>query len=132
LTGSRGLRSPEIESFFESQTTQLELITMLELLATTEAVLRIDFGNRVKLRKKDRLSRRFRRLKKERGHRVKLDEDILETLKGEGIAVADFRATLRLRHWLAHGRHWHPKLGRSYTPELVYDVARALIDSIAQ
>jgi hypothetical protein len=59
-----------------------------------------------------------------------LVDDILGALKEAGVGVGGFRGTLKLRDWLAHGRHWHPKLGRGYTPEDVLDIARELIDSI--
>ena len=103
---------------------------MFELLATTEAILRIEFDARVKGRRKDSLSRRFRDAHKLRGEKIRLDDDILAALKEAGVEVGDFRGTLRLRDWLAHGRHWHPKLGRGYTPGDVLGIARELIDSI--
>jgi len=59
-----GLTRSEIEEFFDAQRSQLELLTMLELLTTTEAVLRIEVKTRVAERKKDPLSRRFRELNK--------------------------------------------------------------------
>jgi hypothetical protein len=128
-----GLTRREVEDFFDAQRGQLELLTMFELLATTEAILRIEFKARVTARKKDGLSRRFREIHKALGDKIRLDEDILVAMKEEGTSanvVAAFRGTLRLRHWLAHGRHWHPKLGRGYAPGDVFDIARALIDSI--
>jgi hypothetical protein len=102
-----GLPQGEVEEFFEAQRGELELLTMFELLATTEAILRIEFKDRVAARK--------------------------AAMKEEGVAakiISAFRGTLRLRHWLAHGRHWHPKLGRGYAPGDVFDIARALIESI--
>jgi hypothetical protein len=51
-------------------------------------------------------------------------------MKKAGVAVGDFRGALKLRHWLAHGRWWQPKLGRNYTPQIVFDVSRVLIESI--
>ena len=126
-----GLTPEEVRKFFDEQTDQLESITMLELLSTTEAILRMDFKARVATRTKDELSRRCRDIQKDRDDKVRLDEDILEAMKEEGIPVAEFRGTLRLRHWLAHGRHWQPKLGRVYTPEVVFDVTKQLIGSIA-
>jgi len=44
--------------------------------------------------------------------------------------VSAFRGVLKLRHWLAHGRHWHPKLGRGYTPNDVFDISQALIYAV--
>ena len=106
---------------------------MFELLAITEAILRIEFKARVEARKKDGLSRRFRKIQKASGDKVRLDEDILSAMKAEVMPanlVAAFRGALKLRHWLAHGRHWHPKLDRGYAPSDVFDISRTLIDSI--
>lgn len=130
-----GFTRSEVEEFFDAHRGRLELLTMFELLATTEAVLRNDVKTRVALRKKDDLSRRFRKLQKENGDRIRLDEDILGAMKEDGVSasiIAAFRGALRLRHWLAHGRHWHPKLGRGYAPSDVFDISRQLIDSIPQ
>jgi hypothetical protein len=49
-----------VEAFFDEQAGYLELLTMFELLATIEAILRIEFKARVRERRKDDLSRRFR------------------------------------------------------------------------
>jgi hypothetical protein len=108
---------------------------MLELLATAEAILRIDFNRRVGARKRDGLSKRFRAIKKNaindararsaRRARIRLDDDILEAMTGEGIRVSEFRGALKLRHWLAHGRYWRPNLGRNYTPEEVFEICEA-------
>ncbi len=128
-----GLTLNEVQEFFDAQRGQLELLTMFEILATAEAVLRIDFRIRVDARKKDPLSKRFRTLHKAQGDKIRLDEDILSSMKEEGVAanaIAEFRGVLKLRHWLAHGRHWHPKLGRGYAPSDIFDISRALIDSI--
>lgn len=122
-----------VEEFFDEQRGRLELLTMFELLATAEAILRIEFKARVAQRRKDDLSRRFRAAYKRSGEKIRLDEDILAALKDVGVGsriVGAFRGTLRLRDWLAHGRHWHPKLGRGYTPDDVLGIARELIDSI--
>lgn len=128
-----GLTTVEIADFFDTQRTQLELLTMFELLAVTEATLRLEFQSRVRLRKKDSLSRRFRRLNREAGGRVRLDEEILDALGSEGLPpslIGDFCGTLGLRNWLAHGRYWHPKPGRRYTPADLFDTASALLKAI--
>jgi hypothetical protein len=128
-----GLTRTEAEEFFDQQRGRLEMLTMFEILATAEAILRIDFKARVTARTKDGLSRRFRKIHKARGGKIRLDEDILVAMKEEGVsanAVSAFRGTLKLRHWLAHGRHWHPKVRRGYAPNDVFDIAKALIDSI--
>lgn len=128
-----GYTRDEVVEFFDEQRGRLELLTMFEILATTEAVLRIEVRARVTARKKDPLSRSFRSLYKAKGDRIRLDEDILTSMKGAGVpasTIAAFRGALNLRHWLAHGKHWHPKLGRGYAPSDVFDISRALIHSI--
>jgi hypothetical protein len=128
-----GLTQTEVEEFFEAQRERLELLIMFDLIATTEAILRSEFSARVEARKKDSLSRRFRGIYQVRADRIRLDEDILGAMREEGVpanVVGAFRGALKLRHWLAHGKQWHPKLGRGYDPGDVFDISRALIDSI--
>lgn len=127
------LTHQEIAEFFDAQRSHLELLTMFALLATTEAILRIEFNSRVAARRRDNLSRRFREIKKAKEDKIRLDEDILSALKSEGMptsVLSAFRGTLKLRDWLVHVRHWHPKLGQSYSPGDVFDIAKALIDRI--
>ncbi len=57
-----GCTPGEVEEFFDAQRGQLELVTMFEILATTEAILRTEVKNGTVARKKDSLSKRFRRL----------------------------------------------------------------------
>lgn len=128
-----GFTRSEVDEFFERQREHLEILTMFQILATTEAILRIEVKTRVATRKKDPLSRKLRELDNTKDDRMRLDEDILVAMKDAGVsanAIAAFRGALKLRHWLAHGRHWHPKLGRGYAPSDVFDISRKLIDSI--
>ena len=128
--------------FFADQLQELELMTMLEMLSTVEAVLRLDFKRRVDHRihsleiggspGQGPVSRRFYGTHALRGRSVRIDEDILEAWKSEAsVKVSDLRGAWKLRDWLAHGRHWHPNLGRAYHPALVYEIAEKLLDSIS-
>jgi hypothetical protein len=122
----------EVEEFFEDQREQLEFVTMLDLLATVEAILRTDLGNRVAARKKDRLSTRFveinrnaindARTRSDRRPRIRLD-DILDAMAEEQIKVSEFRGALNLRYW-------RPNLGQGYTPEAIFDICEKLVNSI--
>ena len=128
----RGLDSSVVDECFELQRI-LELLTMLELLTTAEAILRMDFKTRVDRKEKDGLSRRYRKISKARGTKVRLEEDLLEALRPDlerASVAADFLGALRLRDWLAHGRYWHPKLGRNYSPADVFDICRAVTDAV--
>ena len=128
-----GLNEAETDKLFEDQRRELEFLTMLALLATAEAILRIDFDRRVTNRLKDPLSRKYRETRRKRKDRIRLDEDLLETLQTEvnpRSIVSEFRAALKLRHWLAHGSHWHPKLGRDYLPADIFDISIAVIETL--
>jgi hypothetical protein len=110
---------------------------MLGMLACTEATLRVDFIKRVSYKTKDGASRRFQDAAKERANRIRLEEDILDVwreqrIAGIGRAVSGFKGALNLRHWLAHGRYWKPKLGRAagYDPVDVFDICRELLEAI--
>ncbi len=132
-TAFRGMTWEEVEAHFLAQRRRLDLLTMFELLAMTEAVLKLDFQDRVLNRRKDPLSRRFRELNKVRPRGIRLKEHLIQLIEEEGLVIGkvvnDFRALLPLRHWLAHGRHWNPKLGRAYTPGDVYDISRRFLDA---
>lgn len=119
----------EVSASFDDQRDELDSLTMLGLLAAAEADLRVDYLTRVFERKKDDVSRAFRDLYKESATRVRLDEDLLEIWLQHAPCkkeVGDFRGALKLRHWLAHGRYWPPKLGRSYDADDVFLLIRAL------
>ena len=131
-----GKTEEELEVYFSYHITELKYMTMLGMLASTKAALRIDFIVRVKNRNKDEVSRKFRRTFKNRGiNRIRLEEDILDIWKehatnpGVNIAIADFKGALNLRNWLAHGRYWRPKIGRAdgYIPADVFDICRDLL-----
>ena len=120
----------DVNSFFG----ELDYLAMLDLLSAAEAAIRLNFLTRVEKRKKDLVSRRFRQLYKQKGWRVDLEGDLLATWKRlvpqTARAVGDFNGALGLRHWLAHGRYWDPKLGRDYSPEVIYDISHNLLSAI--
>ncbi len=126
-----GMSLEEVDDFFR----ELDLVTILDLLAAAEAAIRVDFLNRAYHGKGDQVAREFRTLYKRHGVRVRLDEDILETWKKHRAtaenAVSKFRGALKLRHWLAHGRYWTPKFRMNYSPSDVFDIADDLLNAIA-
>ena len=133
-----GKTRDELDADFAYQLAELGQLTMLALLACTEAALRVDFIERVANKKKDEVSRRFREIYKEQGiEKIRLEEDILDTWKDQGSAagikpaVGEFKGALPLRHWLAHGRYWKPKLGRAagYDPVDVFDICKGLLQT---
>lgn len=130
-----GMNREDIESYFEAHLRELELLACFDIIAAAEGYLRLEYLNRVYKRLKDVVSRRLRDLYKERGPRIRLDEDMLgvftENHPACKKAVGQFRAILGFRDWLAHGRYWKPKLGREtwqYTVVDALDAAEQLFD----
>ena len=99
----------------------------MTLLASIEASFRVDYLQRHYAKKKDPLSRAFQSLYREKQQNVSLLDDILDAWKTHSDIrpglISDIRSAFRYRHWLAHGRYWVPKLGRSYDFETIYDLA---------
>jgi len=122
----------DILNYFSEQKSELENLVSLNIMASVEATIRIDYLNRVYTRKKDPVSRCFRDLHKEKGVKASLENDILKIWKQEQPsckkAIDNFQQTLKLRHWLAHGRYWTPKLGRTYNLNHVFDIAEQLLN----
>jgi hypothetical protein len=127
-----GMAKDEIIEYFSWQKEELDRLVSLNLIASAEASLRIDYLTRVYERRKDILSREFRNLYKQKGTRASLEDDILKTWKQQHptskSAIGHFIGTLNLRHWLAHGRYWIPKFGRQYNPKDVFEIAENLFD----
>lgn len=134
-----GKTRDELDDYFVYQVAELESVTILGMFACGEAALRVDFIERVRNKKKDVVSREFRAIYKKRGEKIRLEEDILDTWKIHGPdakttrAVAEFKGALNLRHWLAHGRYWKPKLGRAagYDAIDVFDISKRLLQTIS-
>ena len=88
------------------------------------------------MRRKDPLSRAFRRLYQHQGNGVGLEEHILASWKAEAhdaptrSAIGDFSGALNLRHWLAHGRYYEPRLGHDYSPLDIYSMVVDLLSSL--
>jgi hypothetical protein len=126
----------ELEAGFDFMLSELEWVAMLSLLSTAEATLRVDFVVRVRERRKDSVSRCFRSAYSRRGiEKIRLEEDILDCWRDHGAcagvkgAVSEFKGALTLRHWLAHGRWWRPRLGRAdgYDPVDIFDICQQIL-----
>jgi hypothetical protein len=114
---------------------EIERTSILSLLAAIEAAFRVDYFERVYLKRKDPVSRACRALHARKAQAVKLDEDLLTLWLHHGQAakgfIADLRSAFHVRHWLAHGRYWSPRLGRYDDFDTVYTLAvsvSALLD----
>ena len=98
---------------------ELDRATVLVLCASIEAALRTDYTHRVTQKRKDAMARRFRKLDRQFGERVPLD-DILDAWRDELGGKQKFgrlKGLYKHRHWLAHGRHWVDKSGFAVAPD---------------
>jgi hypothetical protein len=124
----------DFEAFVSERIRETELRSTLTILAALEAALRIDYRHRVEQRRKDPLSKEFRRINRSRGTRVRFDEDLLELWRqhhpGYKKLVSELRAALHFRHWLAHGRYWQEPNGGRFDYFSVYSLAELILNTL--
>ncbi len=129
-----GLTDRELGDQFQSFDQELQFAACLAMMSAAEATIRRDYALRTYRRKRDDLSRAMRDLYKERATRVSLSDELLELWQEHHPrckrAIGEFRGAIRFRDWLAHGRWWMPKLGRSFRPEDVFDIADGLFQRL--
>ena len=127
----------ELDEFFVRQRDELKRLTMFNLLAATEAALKVDYIRRIIQNKKNKVTKDFAALYKDRKLKVGLEGDILATWSHScdhsptRSAISEFKVVLNLRNWLAHGRFWIPRLARDYDPQIVFDICDALLNTTA-
>ncbi|KAF3982003.1 MAG: hypothetical protein HFP81_00555 [Methylococcales symbiont of Hymedesmia sp. n. MRB-2018] len=129
-----GYSSGELANELRRRITELSHTSSLSLLATLEAIFRIDYLQRNYNRKKDSLSRTLREIYQEKSIRASLEDDILDAWKtnthGTSQIISDLKGAYKYRHWLAHGRYWEPKMGRqSYDYDSVYELTETILNS---
>jgi hypothetical protein len=122
----------ELREQFASARKHLQYAAMLHLLTTTEALLRLAFEDISERKTKPTIFRRFRKIGRERGEKIRLEEDILNTwievYPETARSIRDFKGVVPLRDWLAHGRYWNPKIGRpKYEVSDVFDIASEML-----
>ncbi len=115
-----GMTDEEYQIMFDEMEDEIDHWVVLNLIASAEANIKVDYLTRVKNRKRDSLSRHYRALYQSKKLRVRLYEDLLALWRDEDasskIALDQFAEILKIRHWIAHGRYWilkskyHPPL----------------------
>ena len=130
-----GMTRKEVKQYFSSHKEELEHVVSLDIVASAEASLRVDYLRRA-LRgkvKKNKIDKKFQELYHQKGTRVSLRDEILEIWKEVHPsctnAIGDFRSVLNVRDWFAHGRYWTPNFGRKYNATLVFNISKNLFDS---
>ena len=123
----------DLRGQFASARKHLQYAAMLHLLTTTEALLRLAFADLSKRKTKPAIFRRFRKIERERGEKIRLEEDILDTwieaYPETARSIREFKGVVPLRDWLAHGRYCSPKIGRPiYEVRDVFDIASEMLN----
>lgn len=130
----------DVDTYFDTQRRELDRLTVLNLVASAEATITIDYFRRVGGKLKDPLARAYqawhKKLTPKKQLRPNFDEDgILDVLKETKVMdnnlIGQYRECLPARHWLGHGRRWEkPMTVDRFDPDDVYDRANALIQAM--
>lgn len=132
-----GYTPEDLTDELKNRIDELGRTTSLSLLATLEAVFRIDYITRCEKRKKDTISKELRVIYQQKITRASLEEDILNIWKENTSSdtsklISDLKRAYKFRHWLAHGRYWTLKIGRpksEYDYSEIYELAKAILDN---
>ena len=124
----------EVEKELSLRLYESDIRSTFAVITSLETAFRIDFELRCRKRLKDSLSIYFRDLEKMHGNRVHLDEHILEGWKrhhtpSSARLISELRGAFKFRHWIAHGRYWTPKIGRTFDFVSVHLLAEAIVSS---
>jgi hypothetical protein len=135
-----GMTEGDVDDHYDAQRRELDRLTMLNLVASAEATVRVDYLRRVERKLKDPLSLAYREWHKKLSKKKKMLPDfdeggILEVLKTTHVLdnniVGQYRECLRARHWVGHGRYWaKPIEVDQLDPQNVYDRALSLLQAL--
>lgn len=103
------------------------------ILARIEAAFRVDYKARATSKRTDPISASFRKLYVQKGDRVRLEDDILEIWRqsldpADRAIIGQLRGMLKYRHWIAHGRYWHP--GAQHAFDDIYLLADVILTGL--
>jgi hypothetical protein len=110
-----GMTERDVDAWYDARRRELDRLTVLNLVASAEATVKIDYFRRVGQKLKDPLGSAYRKWHKTlpaaRQLRPDFDDGgILDVLKDAHVMdnniVGQYRECLRARHWLGHGRYW--------------------------
>lgn len=118
-------RQSEVDAKLANRLSETDMRSALAVMASVEAVFRIDYQQRCDKKKSDPVSIAFRALFKARGRNVRLEDDIWEVWRQNHPStkplISQLRSVFKFRHWLAHGRYW--QIGRKYDFQTLYLLA---------
>jgi hypothetical protein len=128
-----GYSPAELQLALDERILETEFRSSLAIFALIEAMLRVDFRLRVKLRRKDSLSKAFRVLYRNPGWKVRL-EDLLDLwIEHDPTAkqpLQQLKSALLFRHWLAHGRYWRRPSHGQFDYSTIYGLGRAILKKL--
>lgn len=105
-----GYNAEEINNELKEQLDEVEKDACLNLLASIEALFRLDYAIRCEERHKDDISRKFREAFAEKQYRISLEDEILDEWNDlpyiASSIISNVKGAFKYRHWLAHGRYW--------------------------
>ncbi len=108
---------------------ELEIGCVFMILSSIESFIRINYEYRVRNRLKDELSKKLKTIDKDydKAYKISIDK-LCDTYKEyyQGKIFSHIKSSFKLRHWLAHGRYWEPKLGKKYDFNELYSLASEL------
>ena len=132
-----GMTEADVDQHHDHVRDELDRLTVLNLVASGEASIRVDYARRAGGKGKGPLSVTYRAwhraLTDRKQRRPDFDEGgILDELRSAGVVdnhlIGRFRECLRPRHWVGHGRYWdRPAEVDKLDPDEVYDRVRALL-----
>ena len=127
----------EVERELADRLDETDLRSALAIMSRIEAIFRIDYRQRCKVKLPDGVSIAFRRLRKAYGAqdwRVPLERGIFDTWRtvhpGTSSLIGELKGAFRFRHWLAHGRYFQPTLARKYDYPYLYLLAISVLDQL--
>lgn len=122
-----GFTIDELNTLHNHQQKTLNRSCTLKILIFLEARFKIDYIIRSQEKKRDSLSRKFRKSHKTFGSKAPLDS-IISIIKEDQPKLKNlldnFNDHIKHRNWLAHGRYLEPKISLSSTK---YDYINTLI-----
>ena len=130
----------DIDAWYDARRRELDRLTVLNLVASAEAAVKVDFFRRVGQKQKNKRALAYRAWHKTLSGAKQLRPDfdeggILDVLKSalvmDSTIVGRYRECLRARHWVGHGRYWaKPAEVDLLHPDAVYNRARSLLNSL--
>ena len=135
-----GMTEGQVDAYYDAQRPELDRLTILNLVASAEAAIMGDYFHRLRGKLKYTLMLAYRAwhktLPSKKQRRPDFDVGgILDVLKQTGVMdnniIGQYRACLRARHWVGHGRYWAKlvEIDR-LDPEDVYRRATLLLRSL--